>query len=431
MSLLPALRTAPAWVRRLDQLLPAREVEQIDREAEVDPRAVGMTAGDVDAIWSAARDAYETGVHPALALCIRRGGQIIMKRSLGHASGNGPDDAGKPRIACTPDTPFCIFSASKAITAVVMHMLDDRGLLHIDDAVQEYLPEFQGPQKERITIRHVLTHRAGIPSVPAEYATPELFHDWDRVVKLLCEAEPTSIPGRRLAYHAITGGFILGEIVQRVTGRSIRNVLQKDILDPLGFERMNYGVPEADIPLVAQSAFTGPPVPWPLAPLVERALGARFEVAAEIAHDPRFLTSVVPSGNVVASADEASRFFQVLLDGGIADGVRILEPRTIRRACNESSYLEMDFTLFFPVRYGLGFMLGSDRISLFGPRTPRAFGHLGFMNTLIWADPDRDISVALLTSGKAFLSPHLFPLARLVGAIGRHCPPGPLRRPSP
>lgn len=432
MSLLtlPALRTAPAWVRRVDTLLPPDEVEVVDLAREVDPRDVDMTRADVDAIWDAVREAYATAVHPAISLCIRRRGQIVLRRSIGHRSGNGPGEQDRPKVLCTPDTPFCIFSASKAITAVVIHMLDDRGLLHIDDAVAEYLPEFRGPDKERITIRHVLTHRAGLPSVPAEYATPELFHEWDRVVKLLCEARPVSKPGRRLAYHAITGGFILGEIVHRVTGRNIRDVLREDLLEPLGFERLNYGVPADALHLVAQSAFTGPPVPWPISSLVERALGARFEVAAEIAHDPRFLTSVVPSGNIVGSADEASRFFQMLLDGGTQNGVRILEPRTIRRACNESSYHELDFTLFFPVRYGLGFMLGSDNVSLFGPRTARAFGHLGFMNTLIWADPDRDISVALLTSGKAFLSPHLLPFARLVGAIGRHCAPVTTRRPT-
>lgn len=398
-------------------------MEVIDSESECDPRAVGLTTEDVGAIWEAARAAYETGVHPAISLCIRRHGRVVINRSLGHARGNGPDDDGSDPVLCRPDTPFCIFSASKAVTAVVIHMLDDRGLLHIDDAVQEYLPEFRDHDKERITIRHVLTHRAGIPSVPEEHAAADLFHDWDRIVRMLCDAQPVSPPGRRLAYHAITGGFILGEIVRRVTGRTIREVLAEDILEPLGLTGMNYGVAESELHRVAQSAFTGPPVPWPLRPLVKRALGAPFEVAAEIAHDPRYLTSVIPSGNIVANADEASLFFQMLLDGGIHNGVRILEPRTIRRACNESSYLEVDFTLLFPVRYGLGFMLGSDHVSLFGPGTRNAFGHLGFMNTLIWADPDRDISVALLTSGKAFLSPHLIPFARLVGAIGRHCPP--------
>ena len=126
------------------------------------------------------------------------------------------------KVLATPDTPFNTFSASKAVTAMVIHLLDEQRLLHIDDPVSEYIPEFGRHGKRSITIRHVLTHRAGIPNLPPDAMRLEMLDRPGEIVQLLCESRPTWHPGRRLAYHAISGGFLLGEIVKRVTGDDIR-----------------------------------------------------------------------------------------------------------------------------------------------------------------------------------------------------------------
>ena len=102
-----------------------------------------------------------------------------------------------------------------------------RRLLHLNDPVCEYIPEFAAHGKDSITIQHVLTHRAGIPNLPPEVMRLETLEDDDAVLAMLCDATPTWRPGRRLAYHAITGGFILGEIVRRVTGKPIRTFLRR------------------------------------------------------------------------------------------------------------------------------------------------------------------------------------------------------------
>ena len=142
----------------------------------------------------------------------------------------------------------------------------------------------------------------------------------------------------------------------------------------------------------------------------------------EISNDPRFLTGIVPSGNVVATANEMSRFFQLLLDGGVLDGVRVFDERTVRRATVEHSYLEIDFTLGFPFRYGMGFMLGAEWFSPYGPYTRHAYGHIGFTNILCWADPERRVAAALLTSGKPLVYPELYYLFELLRQIGVACP---------
>ncbi|MCC6764438.1 MAG: beta-lactamase family protein [Deltaproteobacteria bacterium] len=401
-------------------------VTTIATDREVDPRSVGLDGAGIDAIWRAVESLYAAGVHPAMQLCIRRRGKVVIDRAIGYAKGGGPHDpADGQRTLATPDTPFNVFSASKAVTAMLIHLLDQQHLLHLDDPVCEYIPEFAMHGKRWITIRHVLTHRAGVPNIPPEAMRLDLLNEPAEILRMLCAARPVSRAGRRLAYHAISGGFLLGEIVRRVTGDDIRTVLACEILERLGFRWMNYGVAPEDVDRVASNHFTGLPVLPPVSWIFRRFLGVEFERVPELGNDPRYLTAIVPSGNVIATANELSRFYQLLLNGGELDGVRIFEPRTIRRAVSEQSYLEFDFSLAMPVRYGMGFMLGSRWMSFWGPDTFHAFGHIGFITVLGWADPERQITVALMTSGKPLLYPEIGRFAAISREISRVCPKEP------
>lgn len=388
--------------------------------AHEDPAAAGVAQRDVDRVWRGVQRLYRSGVHPAIALCVRRNGAVVLDRAIGHARGNGPaDPRDAPKVAATPATPFCIYSASKAVTATVVHLLDERGLLHVDDRVVEYLPEFGAHGKDAITIEHVLSHRAGVPGLPASVLDLDNLADRDFLVRTICEARTRTRPGKLLAYHAVSGGFILGEVVHRVTGDDIRTVLQREILDPLGFRWGGYGVAPEDVDRVGLAYATGAPSFPPVSTVLERALGLPPDEVTAVSNDPRFLTGLVPAGNVVTTADELSRFFELLLRGGELDGVRVLEPRTLRRATVERAYREFDLTLGAPMRHSAGFMLGADVISLFGPDTEEAFGHLGFTNVLAWADPRRDLSVGLITSGKPVVHHALADLWALTRDIGR------------
>jgi len=394
-----------------------------DRAAETSPRAVRLSRASIERIWKSTETVYRTGLHPALQLCVRHRGEIVIDRALGYAAGNAPDDEpGATKRRVTTDTPFRIYSASKAITAMVVHLLDDRGVLHIDDRVCDYLPEFSEGAKADITIAHVLCHRAGIPNVPRGAMDLDLIARPDDLVRLLAKAPLVGRPGRQLAYHAVTGGFVLGEIVRRVSGQDIRSVLTKEIREPLGLRWMNYGVAPEDVAEVGLDALTGVPPPPPFAQLLTRALGVPVEEVLSLAHDPRFLSGILPSANVVSNARDLSAFFECLRCGGELDGVRVFEPRTVRRATGERSYFEIDFTLGLPLRYGLGFMLGGKWLSLFGLDTEHAFGHLGFTNVVAWADPERELSAALVTSGKPFLDIEVVRLLQCLTTIGREIP---------
>jgi CubicO group peptidase (beta-lactamase class C family) len=393
-------------------------------ETERDPLEVGADPAGIRSVWEAIRKLYASGIHPAISVCVRRSGRVVLHRSIGHTVGNGPHDRpDAPKRVVTPATPFCLASTSKAITAMLLHHLDERGALRMDDPVCEYIPEFGCHGKDAITIRHILSHRAGVPNTPPDSMDPDLLARPDEIVHLLCEQRPLWRAGTRLAYHAVTTGFLLGEIVRRVTGRDIRTYLGETVCRPLGMRWLNYGVAPEDVDLVARNYSTGPiPVP-PFSTLLRRALGLDFGTAVEMLNDPRFLTCIFPSANIVANADEACRFFEMLRRGGDLDGVQVFTPRTVRRAVVEQSYLEMDLTLILPFRYSMGFMLGAQWFSLYGPGTPHAFGHLGLTNVIVWADPEREVSAAILTSGKPVVYFALVWLFEALRRIAASCPP--------
>ncbi len=403
-----------------------RDLERVSsRGEEIPARETGAEQQVVERIWEVAEALYRTGVTPALQLCIRHRGEVVLDRCLGHVRGNAPgEDPNDPdAVLATPETPFCLFSTSKLVTAMLVHKLDETGQLHIEDRVADYLPGFERHGKRWITLRHLLAHTAGIPNLPSEAMDLDLLGRPDHIRELVCEMKPAARAGRMVAYHAISGGFVLGEVVRAVTGNDIRALGIKEICEPLGLRWMRYGVEsEDDLPLVAENARTGPPAPPPMSQMLKRALGRNIDEIVELSNDPRFLRGIVPSGNVVSNARELTSFLECMLRNGELGGVRIFEPRTVQHALSEQSYREIDLTLFIPLRYGLGPMLGDDPIGIFGPNTGRAFGHLGFANILPWADPAREISVALLTSGKPIVSTHVVRLFQLLVEINRGFP---------
>ena len=396
-----------------------------DPSDEADPALAGMTRQDVDAIWDSVENLYRTGVYPGLSFCMRRQGQKVLNRAIGHSHGNGPpgnltDGPDDEKILMTPDTPVCQYSASKAITAMMMHLLAERGGVSLTDPVVNYIPEFAVFGKYKITIDHILSHHGGVPAPPSG-TNPDILFDHDAFVKMICGIKPKSRDGGHMAYHAITGGTIMAEIIRRVTGKDIREMLADTVQKPLGFRYFNYGVPEKDIPKVAKNYDTGFPLVFPISAIAKRALSASWGEVVQISNEPRFMRAIIPAANLVATADEMSQFFQVLLDGGELNGKRIFKPETVSRAVAPVAKMWFDGTMVVPMRYSAGMMLGASPVGMWGPYTESAFGHVGFMNIFCWADPAREISVSLQTTGKTLLGPHLAAIVQFLFTVGRRC----------
>lgn len=368
---------------------------------EDDPRDIGLTAEAVRRIWDAVVRAYRSGAHPAITLCVRRHGRVVLDRAIGYAHGGGPGDPpGASLVAATPETPFCVFSASKGITAALIHIFDERRVLRVADRVTEYIPEFAANGKDKVTIAQVLSHRAGLHRLPPEALTLEVMGDEPRLMELIYAMQPQWAPGLRQNYHALSGGYILGEVVRRATGKGIDEVLATEILDPLGFRWTRYGARPEDARVATNYPGGLSGRPW-VSRLEGHALGMRADDLTRMANDPRFLGLVSPAANVVSTANELSRFYELLRCEGELDGMRVFEPATLHRALGERSRVEFDRGLLLPIRFSGGFMRGARGVSPYGRDTAQAFGHSGFVCMPAWADPERGVSVALLTSGKA------------------------------
>ena len=297
----------------------------------------------------------------------------MLNRAIGHAHGNGPDDPpDAERVPVGTDTPFCVYSAAKAITTTVVHMLVERGHFSLDDRVCDYLPEYTSHGKDRTTIRHVLTHSAGVPFASGPRPSLRRMNDSEYTRRKLAELKPIHRPGRMHIYHGLTWGPLVREIVSAATGQNIRDILAAEVLDPLGFRWTNYGVAESDVPLVAPSYVTGKPLPRRSPRRSAQRLGGTMQQIIPFSNTPLFLTGVIPSSSTVSTADELSRFAEILRRGGELDGVRIMRPETLRAAVAPCRRLRPDLaTGLAPMRWGTGYMLGSTRFGPFGRDSPQ------------------------------------------------------------
>ena len=393
------------------------EVIRIDAPMETDPEIVGLRRGDLDRVWDEVIKLYRTGVHPAITISLRYRGRIIMARSIGHARGNGPQDGpDSVRVVARPDTPMCLFSASKAITGFLIHLLAEEGLVDLMDPVTRYAPEFGRQGKEKITLHQVLSHRGGIPGLPRD--TPvEALWDEDRTWALLCNAKPIIADGSKLAYHAITGGFVLERVLRTVTGAGINAYIDRKIRRPMGMKYFTYGLSLQHREEVALNYATGPRQGPVLGRLIRRALGTDMESIEKVSNAPPFLDAVIPAANLFGTAEEVSAFFQMMLNGGTWQRKRICARSTIAGAVREVGTRSFDRTLLLPMRYSAGMMLGDAPFGLWGPHSQQAFGHVGLINKFAWADPQRQLSAAILTSGMLLVAHHLVPFARLIGRV--------------
>ncbi|OBH24811.1 hydrolase [Mycobacterium sp. E342] len=413
------MTTTPDGKIRVPSDLDAVTAIGAEDHSEVDSAAV-------DRIWGAARHWYEAGFHPAIQLCIRRHGRVVLNRAIGHGWGNAPSDPpDAQKIPVTTDTPFCVYSAAKGIAATVVHMLVERGVFSLDDRVCDYIPTFTSHGKHRITIRHVMTHSAGLPFPTGPKPDVKRADDHEYAQQKLGELRPIYRPGLFHMYHALTWGPLIREIVYAATGKEIREILATEILDPLGFRWTNFGVAEEDLPLVAPSHATGRPLPPIVAQIFRKAIGGTVHEMIPITNTPLFLTTIIPSSNTVSTANEMSRFAEIWRRGGNLDGVRVVSPETMYGAVKECRRLRPDFAVGLqPARWGTGFILGTDRWGPFGLHAPNAFGNLGLVNIAIWADPARGLAAGVISSGKPGRDPEAKRYTALMDTIAAEIPAG-------
>lgn len=346
--------------------------------------------------FSAVRDAFErsfaSGDEVGAAVCITRGGEVVVDLWAGFRDAD-------QRLPWERETLVNVFSTTKGITAIAAHQLVEQGRLDLDAPVADYWPEFAAAGKERLPVRYLLTHQAGLAAIRQPLDTEVIF-DWDAMTTALAAEEPWWAPGSQHGYHALTFGWLVGEVVRRISGQSVRDYVQEAIATPLGAE-FYIGCPEEHDARVAEL------VPGPIA---EPADGAEaFNLADEIrknpeglfakafanprprglphkmGNDPAWRRAEIPAANGHTNAHSLARIYTALANGGALEGARILNQEAIDRARTEHVYGE-DLILPVPSRIGLGFFLPTREEPL--SPNPSSFGHAGAGGSYGHADPE-------------------------------------------
>jgi CubicO group peptidase (beta-lactamase class C family) len=269
---------------------------------------------------------------------------------------------------------------------VLVHRYVERGLVALDAPIAEYWPEFGDHGKQHITVRQVLQHRTGMPTAGSTLGDALAMSNWRRSVERIERSAPKLDPTRGPAYQYLVYGFLLGELLQRVTGEQVDALLRREILEPLGLHDTFIGLPDAAWPRHVPVHVDGPG-----GGVAQSVLNRRVTRAA-----------VIPAAGVSTTAADLATFYRALLDDLAGHGPGILKPETLHAALEPSSDRQTDLFAHAPIRWSLGFQLGGVRLgSRTGPmgRTSsrRAFGHNGSNCCLGWADPRRDLVVSYLT----------------------------------
>ncbi len=299
------------------------------------------------------------------------------------------------------DTLVDVFSVGKAMAAICLLILIEEGRVDLDQPVTRCWPDFGAGGKEAITARMILAHRAGLPGIRRSLPEQAMYESETMAAALAAE-RPWWAPGQTHGYHVNTFGFLVGEIVRRISGETLGEVFRRRIAEPLGAE-FHFGVAREDEGRVAEYLFEIEPSPAPEDQRHERPSGEdeRAEMLRSVYFNPPGISGLgtvntrawraaeMPSTNGHATAAGIARIYSALACGGTIDGVRLLGSETIDAASSEESS-GPDFVLGRPSRFGLGFQLTQPERPLGGG--PRGFGHFGAGGSLGFADPDRRLA---------------------------------------
>ena len=350
------------------------------------------------------------------ALCIQVGGESVIDLWAGTAD----KDASQ---AWHTDTIANLFSCTKTFTAVTALQLVGEGKLDLDVPVTRYWPEFAAAGKERVTLRQLLSHRAGLPAL-REQLPAEALYDWQTMVDALAAEAPWWVPGEQHGYAAITYGWLIGELIRRVDGRGPGESIAARVSQPLGLD-FHVGLADEEFYRVAHIARgkgnAGDEASKRLLQVTMREPQALSTKA--FTNPPSILTSTnkpewrrmqQPAANGHGNARSLSGFYSGLLDG------RLLEPELLEELTREHS-LGQDNTLLTSTRFGLGCMLDQPQVAnaTFGLGA-KAFGHPGAGGSIGFADPERDLAFGFVTNT---LGPYILmdPRVQRLSAVLKEC----------
>jgi CubicO group peptidase (beta-lactamase class C family) len=359
----------------------------------MDGAAPLLVNGACDPAFEAVRHEFERNFRErgeiGAAVCVYRGGRPVVDLWGGYK------DLERTR-PWAEDTIVIMNSVAKSMCAVCTHILVDRGLLDFDAPVARYWPEFAAAGKSDVLVRHVLSHTCGV--IYCDRAPTGSWFDWAAHIHAIEQQEPAWTPGTKGAYNSINIGYILGEIVRRVTGKTVGTFLREEVAEKLDAD-YHIGLRPDEIARVSDMHPNPKNQFFKIAADPSTPLGRAFQSAPKTGYfqncrEVRELE--VPSFGGHGNARAVARIYAMLAGNGIVDGVRILSPAAVERA---SQLVWEDDCIMTQrrIRMGYGFMHNEPDTAPMGENM-RAFGHTGTGGAFTWCDRDRNLSFAYCTN---------------------------------
>ena len=334
-----------------------------------------------------------------LAVGLQHGAQLVVYDGTERVVDLAGGTTGPNGDETTPETKHLIWSCTKPLVGTCVHQLVEDGELDYDDPVVDHWPSFaRGDDGKRaVTVRHVLSHQTGMPTSELD-GDPTRWGDWEGIVETMETQELQDEPGTTAAYHTVTYGWLVGELVRQVTGTRIEEYAEKRVFEPLGMDQTSVGVRDGRPEAVAD--ITGFDIFDRCADPQEGLVDLSPEAAAGLGNNPGVLQAVIPAANGISTARDMGRFFACMANGGELDGTRLLEPETVDKATELQIETTDDGTLSRPMRYAMGYWRGGTVSDLFGTlSSTETFGHVGLGSVVGWVDPTADLTFAYVCNG--------------------------------
>ncbi len=297
----------------------------------------------------------------------------------------------------TRDTLVNVYSTTKGVTAICAHRLADKGLLDLDAPVAKYWPEFAQAGKEKLPVRYLLSHKAGLAAVRKPLDDDALFK-WDKMTTALAEQEPWWEPGTKHGYHALTFGYLVGEVIRRITGKTPGTYLRDELAGPLELD-LHIGLDAKDDARTGDMIAMPPPAPGEpnlFAEIMKNTESVTFKAFMNppggmrpgLVNTREWRAAEIPAANGHTTARSLAKLYGAVARGGELDGVRVMSKEQVAQCSIEQSK-GPDALLMLNTRFSLGFMMSQPGASL-GPNA-KSFGHPGAGGSLGYADPDAKI----------------------------------------
>lgn len=336
-------------------------------------------------IQSVIDELVSSGAEVGLQVAVIQNGRMVVDAVSGVADPH-------TGAAVAGNTLFFAASTAKGVASSLAHVLVERGQLDYEMSVVDVWPEFGSHGKDKVTLRHVLLHTAGVPGLPPDTTIDDL-RIWDHMCAVIADEKPWWEPGTRFGYHAKTFGFVLGEMMRRATGRTISTLLRDEVTRPLGIEdEIHFGVPQPQLTRVARQVAPegwAPSLPEPGSPL-DRAMPRGIVPDADYANWADALTSDIPSEGTM-TARGVARMYSALL--GHVEGITLVSTRRLASMA-AVAFTGMDEVMGFPTEWAFGY--STYRPGGVSSRPGSTFGMVGMNGSAAYADIDSGVAVAVM-----------------------------------